>query len=117
MFQLDQLVCAYAIAVCLTIRVDFINLCSDIYTTESLPITYAQPVKSVGDVADWEVPNEIQEMQVYPPVEAPLPGRRKELRIPLAGEDVNRRTVRCGRCNELGHNCKRCKNLIASSRS
>ncbi|KAH9697550.1 SWIM-type domain-containing protein [Citrus sinensis] len=116
-FQLDQLVCAHAIAACLTHRVDFINLCSDFYTTESLAMAYAQSVELVGDVADWEIPDEIQEMQVYPPVEAPPPGRRKELRIPSAGEDVDRRTVRCGRCHELGHNRKRCKNLIASTRS
>ncbi|KAH9803703.1 SWIM-type domain-containing protein [Citrus sinensis] len=116
-FQLDQLVCAHAIAACLTHRVDFINLCSDFYTTESLAMAYAQPVEPVGDVADWEVPDEIQELQVYPPVEAPPPGRRKERRIPSAGEDVDRRTVRCGRCHELGHNRKRCKNPIASTRS
>ncbi|KAH9737194.1 SWIM-type domain-containing protein [Citrus sinensis] len=116
-FQLDQLVCAHAIAACLTHRVDFINLCSDFYTTESLAMAYAQPVELVGDVVDWEVLDEIQEMQVYPPVEAPPPGRRKELKIPSAGEDVNRRTVRCGRCHELGHNRKRCKNPIASTRS
>ncbi|KAH9737328.1 SWIM-type domain-containing protein [Citrus sinensis] len=84
---------------------------------ESLEMAYAQPVEPVGDVADWEIPDEIQEMHVYPPVEAPPPGRRKELRIPSAGEDVDRRTVRCGRCHELGHNRKRCKNPIASTRS
>ncbi|KAH9750655.1 SWIM-type domain-containing protein [Citrus sinensis] len=116
-FQLDQLVCAHAIAACLTHRVDFINLCSDFYTTESLAMAYAQLVEPVGDVADWEVPDEIQEMQVHPPVEAPPPGRRKELRIPSASEDVDRRTVRCGQCHELGHNRKRCKNPIASTRS
>ncbi|KAH9762892.1 SWIM-type domain-containing protein [Citrus sinensis] len=59
-------------------------------------------VEPVDDVADWEVPDEIQEMQVYPPVEAPPSGRRKELRIPSAGEDDNRRTVRYERCHELG---------------
>ena len=114
-FQLDQLVCAYTIAACLIHRVDFINLCLDFYTTESLAMAYGQPVETVGNVADWEVPYEIQEMQVYPPVEAPPPGRRKELRIPSASEKVNRRTVRCGRCHELGYNRKRCKNPIAST--
>ncbi|KAH9779794.1 SWIM-type domain-containing protein [Citrus sinensis] len=44
---------------------------------ESLAMAYAQSVEPVGDVADWEVPDEIQEMQVYPPVETPPPGRRK----------------------------------------
>ena len=96
---------------------NFINLCSDFYTTESLAIAYAQTVEPVGDVADWEVPDEIQKMQVYPLVEAPPPGRRKELKIPSAGEDVNRWTVRCGQCHELSHNRKRCKNPIVSTRS
>ncbi|KAH9670724.1 SWIM-type domain-containing protein [Citrus sinensis] len=89
-FQLDQLVCVHAIAACLTVRVDFINLCSDFYITESLAMAYAQPVEPIGNVADWEVQDEIQEMQVYPPVEAPPPGHRKDLRIPSAGDDVNR---------------------------
>ncbi|KAH9648747.1 SWIM-type domain-containing protein [Citrus sinensis] len=110
-FQLDQLVCAHAIVACLTHR------SRNLFLLASTPITYAQPVEPVGDVADWEVPDEIQEIQVYPPVEAPPPGRRKELRIPSAGEDVNRQTVRCGQCHELVHNRKRCKNLIALTRS
>ncbi|KAH9745175.1 RNA-binding (RRM/RBD/RNP motifs) family protein [Citrus sinensis] len=59
-FQLDQLICSHAIAACLTRQVDFINLWSDFYTTESLAMTYAQPVEPVGDVANWEVPDEIQ---------------------------------------------------------
>ena len=45
-------------------------------------MAYAQSVEPVGNVGDQEVPDEIQEMHVYPPIEAPLPGRRKELRIP-----------------------------------
>ena len=60
---------------------------------------------------------EIQAMKVNPPIEAPSSGRRPELRIPFVGEDVDRRTIRCGRCNEVGHNRKKCKNPIASTRS
>ncbi|KAH9655138.1 SWIM-type domain-containing protein [Citrus sinensis] len=116
-FQLDQLVCAHAIAACITVRVDYISLCSEFYTQESLVTAYAQPVEPVGDMADWEVPEEIRAMKVNPPIEAPLPGRRPELRIPSVGEDVDRRTIRCGRCNEVGHNRKKCKNPIASTRS
>ena len=78
-FQLDQLVCAHAISTCLTVQVDYINLCSNYYTKESLAITYAQPVKPVSDVADWKVSDKIQEMHVYIPVEAPLPDHCKEL--------------------------------------
>ncbi|KAH9723843.1 SWIM-type domain-containing protein [Citrus sinensis] len=51
-FQLDQLVYAYAIVACLTVRVDYINFCSDFYTKESLAMAYAQSVEPVGNVGD-----------------------------------------------------------------
>ena len=78
---------------------------------------YAQPVEPVGDMADWEVPEKIRAMKVNPPIEAPPFGRRPELRIPSVSEDADRRIVRCGRCNEVSHNRKRCKNLIALDRN
>ncbi|KAH9794536.1 SWIM-type domain-containing protein [Citrus sinensis] len=114
-FQLDQLVCVHAIAACLTVRVDYISLCSDYYSKDSLVMAYAEPVEPVGDMTDWDISEEIQEIRVNPPIEAPPHGRRPELRIPSIGEDVNRRTVRCSRCNQPGHNRKRCKNLIVSN--
>ena len=68
-------------------------------------------------MVDWEVPEEIRAINVNPPIEASSSGRRPELRIPSVSEDVDMRTVKCGRCNEAGHNRKRCKNPIVSSRS
>ena len=112
-FQLDQLVCAHAIVACLTIRVDYISFCSDYYSKDSLVMTYAEPVEPVSDITDWDIPKEIQEIKVNPPIEAPPPGRRLELRIPSIGEDVNRKIVRCGRYNQSGHNRNKCKNLVA----
>ena len=97
-FQLDQLICAHAIVAWLTVRVDYINLCSDFYTKESLMMAYAQSVEPVGDVADWEVPDEIQEIHFYPLVEAPPPV--------VVKSSEYRRTVRCGQCNEPKHNRK-----------
>lgn len=72
---------------------------------------YAQLVELIGDVVEWEVPYEISEIHVYPPVETAPLGHRKKLIIPSANEDVSRRIVKYGRCNELGHNCKRYKNF------
>ncbi|KAH9715045.1 SWIM-type domain-containing protein [Citrus sinensis] len=51
-FKLDQLVCAHAIAACLTVRVDYISLCSDYYSKDSLVMAYAEPVEPVGDMTD-----------------------------------------------------------------
>lgn len=90
---------------------DYISICSDFNTKESLVRAYAQLVELIGDVADWEVPYKISEIHVYPPVETPPSGHRKKFRIPSANEDVNRRIVKCGWCNELGHNRKRYKNF------
>ncbi|XP_052291892.1 uncharacterized protein LOC127900729 [Citrus sinensis] len=114
-FQLDQLICANVITVCLTVRVDYISLCSDYYSKYSLVMAYAELVEPVSDMTDWDIPEEIQKIKVNSPIEAPPPGRRPELRILSIGEDVSRRTVRCDRCNQPGHNRKRCKNLIVSN--
>lgn len=76
---------------------------------------YAQPVQLVNDVASWEILEDIREKKINLPVEAPSPRRRLELKISFAGEDVNRRLVKCGWSNEPGHNRKKCKNLIMSN--
>ena len=55
-FQLDSLVYTHVIVACLTVRVNYISICFDFYTKNSLVMAYAQPVESVGDVADWDVP-------------------------------------------------------------
>ena len=52
-------------------------------------MAYVEPVEPVGDMTDWDTPEEIQELRVNPPIEAPPPGRRPELRISFIGEDVN----------------------------
>ena len=116
-FQLDQLICAHAITTCLTVRVDYRSLCSDFYTKESLAMDYAslEFYLKLPNQLHWYNPSPM--MHVYPPVKAPPLGQCKEFRIPSGNKDVNLRTIRCGRCNELGHNCKRCKNRIASNRS
>ena len=52
-FQLDQLVYVHSIAVCLTVRVDYISPYSDYYSKDSLVMAYAEPVEPVGDMTDW----------------------------------------------------------------
>ena len=58
-FQLDQLVCAHIIANYLTVRVDYINLCSDYYSKDLLVMAYAKLVEPVGDITDWDISEEI----------------------------------------------------------
>lgn len=81
-FQLNQLVCAYATTTCLTVRVDYINLCSNYCSKESLVMAHAQSKESVGDMANWKIPAKIWETKVNSSVKAPSHGRRLELRIP-----------------------------------
>ena len=54
----------HAITACLTVRVDYINLFSNYYSKESLVMAYAQPVEPVGDMTNWDIPAEIQEMKL-----------------------------------------------------
>ena len=75
---------------------DYISLYFDYYPQDSLVMAYTEPVEPVGDMTNWDIPEEIQEIRVNPPIEAPPHGRLPELRIPSIGEDVNRRAVRCG---------------------
>lgn len=44
--QLDQLVCVHAITACLTVQVDYVSLCCEFYTKESLVTAYAQPSRA-----------------------------------------------------------------------
>lgn len=93
-FQLNQLVCEYATTACLTVRVDYINLCSNYYSKESLVMAHTQSTESVGDMANWKISAKIWETKVNSSVKAPSPGHRLELIIPPTGEDVKRRTVK-----------------------
>ena len=105
-FQVDQFVCAHAIAVCLYFRVDPISFCSCYYTKETLVMTYSELIIPVGNMANWEITADVQTLQVNPPDVPSSFDCRKTRRIPSIGEDIPRSTITCGQCRECGHNRK-----------
>ena len=84
-FQLDQFVCAHAIAVCLYFWVDPISVCSHYYTTEALLMAYSEPVIPLDEMAKWKIPENIQMMQLNPPNLPFCPGHQKTRRITSKG--------------------------------
>ena len=109
-FDLDQLPCAHALAVCGKIRFDYKVLCSHMYTTTAWVSTYAESIHPVGHQSDWIVPMDIGNRVVLPPVTKRPSGRPRSERIRSVGEHVVRK--KCGRCHNYGHNRKTCKNAI-----
>ncbi|KAG5398615.1 hypothetical protein IGI04_020429 [Brassica rapa subsp. trilocularis] len=66
---------------------------------------------------DVEIPEDISERILYPPITKRQAGRRRKTRIPSTGEfPVGKKTkvvtIRCGRCKMEGHNRTRCQNPI-----
>lgn len=52
-------------------------------------MTYAILVWPIGNVASWEVQENIQELKVNPPIEVSSSSYCPKLRISFASEDVN----------------------------
>ncbi|KAI5343776.1 hypothetical protein L3X38_011652 [Prunus dulcis] len=110
-FDLDQLPCAHACAVCRHRQISCYPMCSKYYTTNSLVIAYAEPIWLVGNQTDWVVPNDVRDRIVLSPITRRRHGRRKEKRIPSRGEEPS--TRKCSQCGSTGHYRQTCKNPIA----
>lgn len=109
-WDLDEIPCSHA---CGAIRKE--NLChytyvSDFYMKDVFVSTYNDIIHPVGSQKFWDIPDIVKDHVVLPPIVRRRAGRPKKKRIPSAGE--KRRQIKCGRCNENGHNRKRCRNAI-----
>jgi hypothetical protein len=109
-FDLDQLPCAHATAACRAKEISVYSMCSKFYTTNALLLAYAEPIWPVGNRSEWDVPEDVKNRIVLPPIRQVIPGRRKTVRIPSVGEDVVRK--KCQRCGGGGHNRATCRNPI-----
>ncbi|RVW41969.1 hypothetical protein CK203_091907 [Vitis vinifera] len=86
-FDLDHIPCAHVL-----LLVDF----------TTFHVTLCAP--------NWVVPNHIRDKVVLPPKTRRPTGIPKKVRIPSGGE--GKRTSRCSRCGQYGHNRKTCKRPI-----
>ncbi|GMN47892.1 hypothetical protein TIFTF001_017065 [Ficus carica] len=101
-FQVDQIPCPHAIAVCNHRRIDSYNYCSNYYTKDYLYACYAHVVHPIGSAEGWDVSEEVRSQIVNPPNTKRGPGRPRVRMILSQGEEHE--PIRCGRCNSYGHN-------------
>ncbi|GMN54154.1 hypothetical protein TIFTF001_023278 [Ficus carica] len=58
-FQVDQIPCPHAMAVCNHRRIDPYNYCSNYYTKDYLYACYSSVVHPIGSAEGWDVPEEV----------------------------------------------------------
>ncbi|GMN51335.1 hypothetical protein TIFTF001_020474 [Ficus carica] len=59
-FQVDQIPCPHAMAVCNHRRIDSYNYCSNYYTKDYLYACYSSVVHPIGSAEGWDVPEEVR---------------------------------------------------------
>ncbi|KAK6160902.1 hypothetical protein DH2020_004283 [Rehmannia glutinosa] len=69
--------------------------------------SYAYSIMPATNETEWDVPENIKNINVLPPLVRPHTGRRKTTRIPSTGEFVKR--IKCSRCGASGHNRLTCR--------
>ncbi|GMN59607.1 hypothetical protein TIFTF001_028698 [Ficus carica] len=80
-FQVDQIPCPHAMAVCNHQRIDPYTYCSNYYTKDYLYACYAPVVHPIGSTENWDVFEEVRSQIVNPPNTKRRPGRPRVRRI------------------------------------
>ncbi|XP_019262719.1 PREDICTED: uncharacterized protein LOC109240519 [Nicotiana attenuata] len=111
-FQLDELLCAHALAALMHRNETYENYCSPYYTRESLLGTYEIPVNPLPDESKWNVTPHISDEVVNPPTgEKKQPGRPQKERYKTYDELKSKKyKVSCENRGGEGHNKRSCKN-------
>ncbi|XP_022889306.1 uncharacterized protein LOC111404780 [Olea europaea var. sylvestris] len=107
-FDLEKLPYKHALAAAKFKGISCYSLCSPYYTSASWKQAYAECKYPVANEADWEISNQ---PKVLPPLSnRRQSGRPKNRQIPSRGE--GKKTRKCSRCGQRGHNCLTCKNAL-----
>ncbi|KAL5564626.1 hypothetical protein UlMin_027790 [Ulmus minor] len=109
-FQLEQLLCAYAMIAIQHSKRDVYDFCSEYYNSSTWKATYASVVYPLPHQGDWVIPNEVHDVKVLPSDIRSVTRRRRKSRIPSVGENAQRH--KCSHCRQLGHHRKTCQNPI-----
>ncbi|KAL6336650.1 hypothetical protein AAG906_035964 [Vitis piasezkii] len=80
------------------------------FDLDHIPCAHAIAACRFYNISYWVVPNHISDKVVLPPKTRRPTGRPRKVRIPSSGE--GKRTSRCSRCGQYGHNRKTCKRPI-----
>ncbi|GMN54036.1 hypothetical protein TIFTF001_023163 [Ficus carica] len=109
-FQVDQIPCPHAMAVCNYRRIDPYNYFSNYYIKDYLYACYSSVVHPIGNAEGWDVPEEVRSQIVNPPITKRGHSRPRVRRILSQNEEHE--PIRCGRCNGYGHNRQTCTNSV-----
>ncbi|CAL9031090.1 unnamed protein product [Prunus brigantina] len=109
-FDLEQLPCKHAIAVCRHLNLNPYSFASSYYTRTTWAAAYAESIYPVQPQGTWVIPENVQNVNLLPPISRVMPGRRKMKRISSKGEDSQAR--KCSRCGVKGHYRSTCKEAI-----
>ncbi|KAK1399127.1 SWIM-type domain-containing protein [Heracleum sosnowskyi] len=111
-FQMDQIPCAHAIAVFQKSNLDPYDYCSPYYTKETMVPAYKENVYPVGNKDNWQVPENVKSLIVYPPEGRIRVGRPKKRRCKAHWERNGKilKPIQCSKCKQNGHNKRTCRN-------
>ncbi|XP_050219996.1 uncharacterized protein LOC126670335 [Mercurialis annua] len=101
--------CPHAIVILSKLHQEPYQYCSDFFTKENMLATYEGVVYPMPSQNNWDLPANVESMEVLPPIGAIPAGRPKKRRITAPNEI--KKTNQCGRCKQRGHNKKTCKNI------
>ncbi|XP_050205775.1 uncharacterized protein LOC126655583 [Mercurialis annua] len=108
-FQIDEIPCPHAIAVLTKFHLDPYQYCSQFFTKENFLKVYEAVVYPVPSKSEWDVPYEVESIEVRPPIVKLPAGRPKKQRI--KGYAEGNGTINCSRCGKKGHNKKTCRGI------
>ncbi|XP_062089537.1 uncharacterized protein LOC133796073 [Humulus lupulus] len=85
-YQMDQLICAHAIAIFKEINQDPYQYCSQYYTKEAMVATYKEIIYPLGNEDTWQIPKHIKVVKIHPPEGKIRVGRPKKRRCKAVWE-------------------------------
>ncbi|XP_019239303.1 PREDICTED: uncharacterized protein LOC109219325 [Nicotiana attenuata] len=109
-FQVDEIPCPHAMTVLDYTHIEAPKYCSAYYTKEYFKKTYEVPVNPLPDEITWDLPTEVLDNVVLPPIVKGKPGRTTKSRRKELYEYLYTKTVTCGLCGKQGHNRRTCRN-------
>ncbi|CAL2266180.1 unnamed protein product [Prunus armeniaca] len=100
-FDLEQLSCKHAIAVCQHSKLNPYSFASSYYTRATWAAAYAESIYLVPPEGTWVIPENLKKVKILPPLSKVMLGRRKMQRIASKGEESCQK--KCSRCGVKGH--------------
>lgn len=109
-FDLEQLPCKHAIAVCRHLKLNPYSFASSYYTRATWAVAYVESLYPVPPEGTWVIPENLKKVKILPPLSKVMPGRRKTQRIASKREES--RQKKCSRCGVKGHYRNTCKQYV-----